>query len=64
MLSIRNANETDIAEIENCRSGNWGCNQRNSDDGVNGEANNMAEKGHIHHAIDYIEFSVTEMAKS
>jgi predicted enzyme related to lactoylglutathione lyase len=24
----------------------------------------MVEKGHIHHAIDYIEFSVTDMAKS
>jgi len=24
----------------------------------------MAEKGHIHHAIDYIEFSVTDMAQS
>ena len=29
-----------------------------------GELNDMAEKGHIHHSIDYVEFSVTYMAKS
>lgn len=29
-----------------------------------GEARDMADNGHIHHAIDYIEFSVSDMAQS